>query len=219
MKSIIIYILKNICLPYWNVSKSQIWLKGLAKLGICAIVVNMNLFSTYGQQSDLTSCSQQDLLYYHGWLNTHKLNMQPVVALLLEEHSCSCVITDRFSKEISSQLDSRRSSLIFKETQHVTCWASENLAMTTTLLHHSYDYSSWYYIDHEIFWHILLPYAFLDMKTYFFRWKRKKAFSSVAGNWEAGRISFSVPVWCILLISVTKECKKEFSGCCGLCIS
>lgn len=44
----------------------RFWLKVLAKLGICVIVVNMNLFSTYGQQADLTSCTQQDLLYYHG---------------------------------------------------------------------------------------------------------------------------------------------------------
>lgn len=121
----------------------RFWLKVLAKLGICVIVVNMNLFSTYGQQADLTSCTQQDLLYYHGWLNTHKLNMQPTVALLLEEHCCSCIITARFSKEISSQLDSRRSSLIFRATQHLTCWAPEYLAMITVRLHHSFDHSSW----------------------------------------------------------------------------
>lgn len=96
----------------------------------------MNLFSTYGQQSDLTSCTQQDLLYYHGWLNTHKLNMQPAVALLLEH--CLCIITARFWKEVSFQPDSRRSSLIFKATLHFACWAPENLAMilfySTTLL-------------------------------------------------------------------------------------
>lgn len=126
------------------------------------------------------SSSQRDSLHYHGGLNSHKLNMQPTVALLLGEH-CLCVITARFSKEISSQLGSRRSRLIFKATQHFGCWVPEHLAMRIMVIYRLWDLQAFF----------IIPY-FACHEDIFLQVERGKTFFSVAGNQGAACIFSSV---------------------------